>query len=39
MTVDRVADDYLRWRRPTVRYPAKDGRFVLVVPVEPSAAT
>jgi hypothetical protein len=39
LSVDRVADDYLRWRRPTVRYPAKDGRFVLVVPVEPSAAT
>jgi hypothetical protein len=39
LTVDRVADDYLRWRRPTVRYPAKDGRFVLVVPVHPPTAT
>jgi hypothetical protein len=31
--VRRLAEDYLAWRRPTVRYPEKDGRFVLVVPV------
>lgn len=28
-----VAEDYLAWRRPTVRYREKDGRFVLIVPV------
>lgn len=28
-----VAKEYLAWRRPTVRYPEKDGKFVLVVPV------
>jgi hypothetical protein len=31
--VRRLGEDYLAWRRPTVRYPEKDGRFVLVVPV------
>jgi hypothetical protein len=31
--VSRLDEDYLRWRRPTVRYPEKDGLFVLVVPV------
>jgi hypothetical protein len=31
--VRQVAKDYLAWRRPAVRYPEKDGRFVLVVPV------
>ncbi|MEA2623532.1 MAG: hypothetical protein QOH61_2442 [Chloroflexota bacterium] len=29
--------DYLPWRRPTGRYPNKDGRFVLVLPVLPAA--
>ena len=29
----RLAEDFLPWRRPAVRYPEKDGRFVLVVPV------
>ena len=28
-----MGEDYLRWRRPTGRYPDMDGRFVLVVPV------
>jgi hypothetical protein len=28
-----MGEDYLRWRRPTGRYPGMDGRFVLVVPV------
>jgi hypothetical protein len=37
--VEDLADDYLPWRRPTVRYPEKDGRFVLVLPVaDPKAA-
>jgi hypothetical protein len=36
--VRRLAEDYLAWRRPTVRYPEKDGRFVLVVPVEEKPA-
>jgi hypothetical protein len=31
-----VASEYLAWRRPHMRYPAKDGRFVLVVPVAPA---
>jgi hypothetical protein len=31
--VGLVAEEYLAWRRPTVRYPEKDGRFVLVSPV------
>jgi hypothetical protein len=33
-----VAEDYLAWRRPAVRYPEKDGRFVLVVPVAETPA-
>jgi hypothetical protein len=33
IAVSKLAEDFLRWRRPTVRYPEKDGRFVLVVPV------
>jgi hypothetical protein len=33
--VGRMPEDYLPWRRPTGRYPGKDGRFVLVVPVAP----
>jgi hypothetical protein len=28
-----LSEDYLPFRRPTVRYPDKDGRFVLVLPV------
>lgn len=31
--VRRLAEDYLAWRRPAVRYPEKDGKYVLVVPV------
>lgn len=33
----KVADlkiDYLKWRRPTGRYPDKDGQYVLVVPID-----
>ena len=33
-----VAEDYLAWRRPAVRYPEKDGQFVLVVPVADTPA-
>jgi hypothetical protein len=36
--VSLVAEDYLAWRRPAVRYPEKDGRFVLVVPVADTLA-
>ena len=31
--VGLMPEDYLPWKRPTGRYPEKDGRFVLVVPV------
>jgi hypothetical protein len=31
--VERMGEDFLPFRRPTVRYPDKDGRFVLVLPV------
>jgi hypothetical protein len=31
--VGLVAEEYLAWRRPAVRYPEMDGQFVLVVPV------
>ena len=33
IAASKLDDDFLRWRRPTVRYPEKDGRFVLVLPV------
>lgn len=33
-----MGEDYLPWRRPTHRYPDKDGRFVLVVPLVEDAA-
>jgi hypothetical protein len=29
-----LPEDYLPWKRPTGRYPAKDGRFVLIIPVK-----
>jgi hypothetical protein len=28
-----MPEDYLPWKRPTGRYPAKDGKFVLIIPV------
>jgi hypothetical protein len=31
--VKALREDYLPWRRPTHRYPDKDGQFVLIVPV------
>lgn len=33
--IEKLGIDYLPWRRPTHRYPDKDGRFVLVLPVLP----
>jgi hypothetical protein len=33
VSVNALARDLLPFRRPTVRYPDKDGRFVLVIPV------
>jgi len=38
IAVSKLAEDFLTWRRPTVRYPEKDGRFVLVVPVPDGSA-
>jgi hypothetical protein len=36
--IGKLPEDYLPWRRPTRRYPDKDGKFVLVIPVEARAA-
>jgi hypothetical protein len=33
VTVKQLRDDYLKWRRPTGKYPGMDGQYVLVVPV------
>jgi hypothetical protein len=33
ITPKQLAEDYLRWKRPTGRYPGMDGKFVLVIPV------
>jgi hypothetical protein len=33
IAVSKLAEDFLPWRRPAVRYVEKDGRFVLVLPV------
>jgi hypothetical protein len=33
VTPEQLGEDYLKWRRPTGRYPGMDGRYVLVVPV------
>jgi len=30
--VERLSEDYLRFRRPTMRYPDRDGQFVLILP-------
>ena len=32
--VERLPQDYLPYRRPGVRYPGQDGRFLLVLPVD-----
>jgi hypothetical protein len=34
--VAKLKEDYLPWRRPLMRYPDKDGRFILVAPVADS---
>jgi hypothetical protein len=36
--VGLMFQDYLKWQRPTARYPAKDGKFVMVLPVVDAAA-
>ncbi len=33
ITVKQLREDYLKWRRPTGRYPGKDGKYVMVLPV------
>jgi hypothetical protein len=33
ITPKQLTEDYLRWKRPTGRYPGMDGKFVLVIPV------
>jgi hypothetical protein len=33
VSVRLLPEDYLPWKRPTGRYPGKDGKFVLVIPV------
>jgi hypothetical protein len=38
IAVANLREDFLPWRRPTVRYPEKDGRFVLVLPVSDPTA-
>ena len=37
ITVKQLREDYLKWRRPTGRYPGKDGNYVLVIPVGETA--
>ena len=32
MPVSLLPEDILPWRRPTGRYPGKDGKYVLVLP-------
>jgi hypothetical protein len=32
--VGLLSKDILPWRRPTGRYPGKDGKFVLVLPLK-----
>lgn len=39
ITVKQLREDYLKWRRPTGRYPGMDGRWVLVEPVGGTAGT
>jgi hypothetical protein len=38
IAVSNLAGDFLPWRRPTVRYAEKDGRFVVVLPVSAPSA-
>jgi len=32
-TVERLAQDFLPWRRPDVTYPNKDGKYIVILPV------
>lgn len=32
-SIERLAEDFLPWRRPDVKYPLKDGRYVVILPV------
>ena len=34
ITPNQLEEDFLQWRRPTGRYPAMDGQFVMVLPVD-----
>jgi hypothetical protein len=34
ITTRQLSVDYLKWKRPTGRYPGMDGKFVLVIPVK-----
>jgi hypothetical protein len=38
ITPKQLAEDYLKWRRPTGRYPGQDGKYVLVIPVADDAS-
>ena len=38
ITVKQLREDYLKWRRPSGRYPGMDGEYVLVLPVADAAA-
>jgi len=33
ITVKQLREDYLKWRRPTGRYPGMDGQWVMILPV------
>ena len=37
ITVKQLREDYLKWRRPTGRYPGQDGQYVLILPVDEAA--
>jgi hypothetical protein len=32
-SIERLAEDFLPWRRPDVKYPLKDGKYVVILPV------
>ena len=32
--VSKLKADWLKWRRPTHRYPGMDGRFVTILPID-----
>ena len=37
ITVKQLREDFLKWRRPTGRYPDQDGQYVLILPVDDAA--